>query len=108
VIRRHDPGPEIQELLLIKLASPEDRPKAVCHDTNWENIKCLVGGGFGISLVTESDVGANFSGLIYRELRDGTDPSWVGFSAHWSADNDNSALASFLNILGKRYPSPPV
>lgn len=40
------------------------------------------GAGFGVSLVTESDIGVNFSGLTYRELRDGFGPSRVGFSAH--------------------------
>lgn len=102
---RHDPGPDIQELLLTKLASPGDRPKAVCHNASWGNIKSLVGAGLGVSLVTESDIGANFSGLIYRELRDGMGPSWVGYSAHWRNDNDNPALASFLMLLGERYPS---
>jgi DNA-binding transcriptional LysR family regulator len=61
-----------------------------------------------VSLVTESDVGASLSGLTYRELRDGTGPSWVGYSAHWRADNDNPVLAGFLKILGERYPSPGV
>jgi DNA-binding transcriptional LysR family regulator len=106
LISRHDPGPEFQELLLTKLAAPGDRPKAVCHGASWGNVKSLVGAGFGVSLVTESDVGANFSGLTYREVRDGTGPSWVSYSAHWRADNDNPALASFLRILGERYPSP--
>jgi DNA-binding transcriptional LysR family regulator len=105
---RHDPGTEIQELLLTKLASPGDRPRAVCHNASWGNIKSLVGAGFGVSLVTESDVGTSLSGLTYRELRDGTGPSWVGYSAHWRADNDNPVLASFLKILGERYPSPAV
>ncbi len=27
--------------------------------------------GFGIGLVPESDIAANFSGLTYKELRDG-------------------------------------
>jgi DNA-binding transcriptional LysR family regulator len=108
LISRHDPGPEVQELLLTKLASPGDRPKAVFHDASLGSIKSLVGAGFGISLVTESDVGANSSGLIYRELRDGTGPSWLGYSAHWRADNDNPALASFLKMLGERYPSAAV
>jgi DNA-binding transcriptional LysR family regulator len=89
-------------------ASPGDRPKVICHDASWENIRSLVGARFGVSLVRDSDVGANFSGLIYRELRDGTGPSWVGYSAHWRADNNNPALASFLKILGERYPSPAV
>jgi DNA-binding transcriptional LysR family regulator len=108
LISRHDPGSDIQELLLAKLASPGDRPKVVSHGVNWGNIKSLVGAGFGVSLVTECDVGASSSGLIYRELRDGTGPSWVGYSAHWRTDNDNPALASFLKILAERYPSPVV
>jgi DNA-binding transcriptional LysR family regulator len=108
LIGRHDPGAEMQELLLTKLVSPGDRPKVVRHDASLGNIKSLVAAGFGVSLVTESDVGANFSGLIYRELRDGTGPSRVGYSAHWSADNDNPALSNFLKILGERYPSPTV
>jgi DNA-binding transcriptional LysR family regulator len=108
LISRHDPGAEIQELLLTKLTSPGDRPTVVCHEATWGNIKSLVGAGFGISLLTESDVDANFSGLIYRELRDGTGPSWVRYSAHWRTDNDNPALASFLKMLGERYRSPAV
>ena len=108
LISRHDPGPEIQDLLLAKLASPGDRPKALFHDTSLGSIMSLVGAGFGVSLVRESDIGANFSGLIYRELRDGMGPSWVGYSAHWRTDNDNPALASFLKMLGERYPSPAV
>jgi DNA-binding transcriptional LysR family regulator len=107
LVSRHDPGPEIQELLLTKLASPGDRPKAVYHNASWGNIKSLVEAGFGVSLVTESDVGSNL-GLIYRELRDGTGPSWVGYSAHWRVDNDNPALTRFLKILRERYPSPVV
>jgi DNA-binding transcriptional LysR family regulator len=108
LISRHDPGAEIQELLLAKLTSSGDRPRVICHDASWGKIKSLVGAGFGVSLVTESDVGASLSGLTYRELRDGTGPSWVGYSAHWRADNDNPVLAGFLKILGERYPSPGV
>ena len=106
LINRHDPGPEIQDLILAKLASPGDRPKTSFHDMSLGNMMHLVGAGFGVCLVRESDVGANFSGLTYRELRDGTGPSWVGYSAHWRTDNDNPALASFLKTLGERYPSP--
>lgn len=108
LISRHDPGPEIQDLLLAKLASPGDRPKTLFHDMSLGNIMNLVGAGFGVSLVRESDIGANFSGLIYRELRDGVGPSWVGYSAHWRADNDNPTMSGFLKMLGERYPSPAV
>ena len=59
----------------------------------------------GISLVLESDIGANFSGLVYRELRDGTGPSRLGYSAYWQEDNENPALEAFLRLLSERYPS---
>jgi DNA-binding transcriptional LysR family regulator len=104
----YDPGREFEDLLISKLVSPEDRPKVERHDVSRGIIKSLVGAGFGVSLVTESDIGASFSGLIYRELRDGTGPTRIGYSAHWRSDNDNPALASFLKLLGERYPSPSI
>jgi DNA-binding transcriptional LysR family regulator len=106
VLSYYDSGRELEELVLSKLLSPEDRPRIERHDVSRGIIKSLVSLRFGISLVTESDTGASFSGLIYRELRDGAGPSRIGYSAHWRADNDNPALASFLKLLGERYPSP--
>lgn len=104
----YDPGREFEDLLMSKLVSPEDRPRIERHDVSRGIIKSLVSAGFGVSLVTESDIGASFTGLTYRELRDGTGPSWIGYSAHWRADNDNPALASFLKILGQSYPPPSI
>jgi DNA-binding transcriptional LysR family regulator len=60
----------------------------------------------GISLVLESDIGANFAGLVYRELRDGQGPGRFDYSAYWRADNENPALTAFLKMLSERYPSP--
>jgi DNA-binding transcriptional LysR family regulator len=106
LLSQYDPGRELEDLLMSKLVSPEDRPRIARHDVSRGIIKSLIAAGFGVSLVTESDIGANFSGLTYRELRDGTGPSRVGFSAHWRSDNDNPALANFLKLLGERYPLP--
>ncbi len=106
LLSQYDPGRELEDLLMSKLVSPEDRPKIARHDVSRGIIKSLIAAGFGVSLVTESDIGVNFSGLVYRELRDGTGPSRVGFSAHWRSDNDNPALANFLKLLGERYPLP--
>jgi DNA-binding transcriptional LysR family regulator len=106
LLSQYDPGRELEDLLMSKLVSPEIRPKFARHDVSRGIIKSLIAAGFGVSLVTESDIGANFSGLTYRELRDGIGPSRVGFSAHWRADNDNPALANFLKLLGERYPLP--
>jgi DNA-binding transcriptional LysR family regulator len=108
LLSHYDPGREFEDLLMSKLVFPGDRPKVERHDVSRGIIKSLVSAGFGVSLVTESDIGASFAGLIYRELRDGTGPSRIGYSAHWMADNDNPALASFLKLLGERYPSPSI
>jgi DNA-binding transcriptional LysR family regulator len=99
-----DPGRELEDLLMAKLVSPSDRPKIDRQDVSRGIIKSLIGAGFGVSLVTESDIGANFSGLTYREVRDGAGPSHVGYAAHWREDNNNPALASFLSLLEERYP----
>ncbi len=106
LLGQYDPGRELEDLLTSKLVSPEERPKIKRHDVSRGIIKSLVSAGFGVSLVTESDIGATFSGLIYRELRDGAGPSRIGYSGHWREDNDNPALAGFLKLLGERYPLP--
>lgn len=108
LLSHHDPGMELEDLLMSKLESLEDRPRIERHDVSRGIIKSLIGMQTGIGLVLESDMGANLSGPAYRELRDGAGPSRFGFSAHWRADNENPALQEFLKLLCERYSSPPV
>lgn len=105
LLSQHDPGRELEDILISKLVSPADRPKIDRLHVSRGVIRCLISMKLGISLVLESDIGATFAGLVYRELRDGTGPARVDFSAHWRADNDNPALNSFLKLLAERYPS---
>lgn len=106
LLSEFDPGRELEDLLMSKLVSLEDRPKIIRHDVSRTIINSLISAGFGVGLVTESDIGANFSGLTYRELRDGAGPSRVGFSAYWGKESHNPALTSLLKLLRERYPSP--
>jgi DNA-binding transcriptional LysR family regulator len=106
LLSQYDPGRELEDLLMAKLSSTADRPKIERHDVSRGIIKTLIAIGFGVSLVTESDIGITFSGLTYREVRDGSGPSQVHYSAHWRKDNDNPALTSFLKLLSERYPLP--
>jgi DNA-binding transcriptional LysR family regulator len=106
ILSEYDPGREIEDILVSKLVSPDDRPKIERHDISRGVVKSLVTMKIGISLVLESDIGANFSGLVYRELRDGAGPSRLGYSAYWQDDNENPALEAFLKLLSERYPSP--
>jgi DNA-binding transcriptional LysR family regulator len=66
----------------------------------------LVGAGFGITLLTEASAGALIAGLVYREVRDRAEAARIGYSAHWREDSQDPALASFLKVLGERYPLP--
>ena len=106
LLSRRDPGPELHDLLIAKVTSPGDRPKIVRHRAGLANLKSLVGAGFGVTLLTEASAGANFVGVIYRELRDGAEPARIGYSAHWRPDNQNPALTNILKILGERYLLP--
>ncbi len=107
LLSRYDPGQEFEDLLTSKLAIPEDRPRLERHDVSRGILKSLISMGMGLSLVLESDIGASFAGLVYRELQDGTGPSRIGFYAHWRADNENPVLKRLLELLAERYPSPP-
>jgi hypothetical protein len=102
LLSRRDPGPELHDLLIATTASPGDRPKIVRHDVSRGSLMSLVGAGFGITLLTEAAAGANFAGVVYREVRDAAEPARIGYSAHWREDNQNPALASFLKVLGER------
>jgi DNA-binding transcriptional LysR family regulator len=105
LLSQHDPGREFEDLLVSKLAPAEGRPRIERHDVSRGIIKSLVSMNLGISLVLESDVGASFAGLVYRELRDGTGATRFGFSAHWRAENENPTMDGFLKLLAERYPS---
>lgn len=105
ILSQCDPVQEIEDLLVSKLVTSNERPKIERHDVSRGVVKSLVAMKTGISIVLESDVGANFSGLMYRELRDGTGPSVLGYSAYWQNDNENPALETFLRLLSERYPS---
>lgn len=106
LLRQYSYGREIEDLLAAKLVSSAVRPKIEHHDVSRGAIKALVSMRMGISLVLESDLGASLPSPLYRELRDGTGPSRLGFHAVWRADNENPALHSFLKLLEERYPSP--
>ena len=102
LLSQYDPAREFEDLLVSKLVSFQGRPKIERHDVSRGIIKSLTSMGLGISLVMESDTGASFAGLVYRDLRDGMGSSHIDFSAQWRADNKNPALGSFLKLFAER------
>ncbi|MER8942814.1 LysR substrate-binding domain-containing protein [Mesorhizobium sp. M0915] len=106
LLSQRDPGPELRDILLAKLASPGVQPKIVSQDVSRESIMSLVGAGFGVSLVLEADIGTYYAGVVYRDVQDGNGPSRISYTAYWQSNNDNPALAHFLTLLEERYPLP--
>jgi DNA-binding transcriptional LysR family regulator len=106
LLSQYDPGRELEDLLKAKLVASSCRPRIERHDVSRGVIKSLISMGLGISLVLESDVGANFAGLTYREVHDGAGPSRIEFSAMWRPDNEKPALAGFIKLLSERYRLP--
>lgn len=104
VLSERDPGPEIQELLIAKLASPGDAPNITRHDVSLESIKGLVSAGYGVSLMCEASMGTNYAGVTYREVRDGNSVTRISYCAYWRENNDNPALRNFIRLLEERCP----
>src|SRR5258708_20714467 len=50
LLSQYDPGRELEDLLMSKLVSPEDRPKIARHDVSRGIIESLIAAGFGVSL----------------------------------------------------------
>lgn len=105
LLSRRDPGPAMQECVIAKLISSDDRPRIVWHDVSRESIESLVGASLGIALTLEGSLGTNSDGVVHREIRDGAGSARIGLSVSWWEDNKNPALLNFLNLLKRRYPS---
>lgn len=108
LLSQHQAAVEVQDILISKLASPDDRPYVVQHDVSRGDIHGLVASGFGVSLMVEAAVGLRCAGVVYREARDGAGPTRVGYVAHWTDNNDNPVLRNFIKLLEERYPRLPV
>ncbi|PAP92022.1 LysR family transcriptional regulator [Mesorhizobium wenxiniae] len=104
LLSKREPGPELRDILLTNLASPGIQPKVVSQDVSSENIMSLVGAGFGASLICEAGIGANYAGVVYRDVQDDNGPSRVNYVAYWQKNNDNPALEHFLKVLQEPYP----
>jgi len=99
LISVRDPGPELEDVLLSKLAAPGDRPTIKSINGNREEVLSMVSAGGGVGLVCESASGNVIKRTVYREVRDGNGPTRVGFVARWRHNNDNPALRQFVRLL---------
>lgn len=92
LISIRDPRPELEDMLLSKLAAPGDRRWIKSINGKREDMLSMVGNGGGIGLICESAAGNVVRNVVYREVRDGNGPTRVGLVAYWRRNNDNPAL----------------
>lgn len=96
IVGREEPGPEIHEYLIRRLATlgfhPQVRRLSVCR----ESLFHLVAMGFGATLTSESAITTPFRGVQFKSIAGDEDilPT-VGV---WLPGNDNPALRRFVSL----------
>lgn len=69
------------------------------HDISQDAVMKLVGMGFGLGLVNDSNVSICYPGVSFRQLP--RDDGHLDFCAVWLPGNDNPALRRFLSLARK-------
>lgn len=88
------PGQEIHDYLVAHLAGLGRQLDIQSQQVGRDNILSLVALGHGLTLTSGATTGAQFPGIVYRELADEVLP----FCMVWSAQNDNPACRRLLSL----------
>lgn len=104
LLSRRDPGPDLRNIIVQKLSAPGEAPDIASWDVSSESILAMLEAGHRISVHCESCAGLTYPGIVYREVRDGSGPSYITFTACWEETNKNAALARFLELLREQHP----
>ena len=99
LLSRRDPGPDLHNIIVRKLSAPGDAPAIVSWDASSESILAMLEISHKISVHCESWTGLTYPGVIFREVRDTSGPSYVSFTACWQHENRSPALARFIDLL---------
>jgi DNA-binding transcriptional LysR family regulator len=98
-----DPGPEVRDMLLGRLAFSGAKPNIRMHQSSRETVLSVLGGSSGISIVCEGSTGARYPDVVYRPIYGEQGPALIGYSGCWRDDNNNPALRRFLGFIKARY-----
>lgn len=98
-----DPGPEIRDMLLGRLAISGGKPDIRMFQASRETVLSILGGSSGVSIVCEGSTGARYPDVVYRPIRGEQGPALTGYSGCWRHDNGNPVLQRFLGFIKARY-----
>ena len=99
LLSQWDPGLDLLNLILRKLAAPGTTPKIETWDASNEKVLGMLEAGLHVSVHFESWTSLAYTGVRFRELRDASGPSHITFTACWEEHNKNPALTRFLETL---------
>ena len=99
LLSQWDPGSDLRNLILKKLAAPGATPKIETWDASNEKVLGMMEAGLHVSVHFESWTSLAYTGVRFREIRDASGPSHITFTACWEEHNKNPALARFLETL---------
>lgn len=98
-----DPGPEMRDMLLGRLAVSGAKPNIRMMQASRETVLSILGGSSGVSIVCEGSTGAHYPDVVYRPIHGEQGPALIGYSGCWHDDNSNPALRRFLGFIKARY-----
>ena len=98
-----DPGPEIRDMLLGRLAIAGGKLDIRMSQASRETVLSILGGSSGVSIVCEGSTGAIYPDVVYRPIHGEQGPALTGYSGCWRDDNGNPALRRFLGFIKARY-----
>lgn len=104
VLPRHDPGPDLVDLLRARLSEPGYAPDIETQNVSRENVLVMVSAGWFLTLVPESALGVTHPGIVLRDVHELTGQTRIDYCCYWRSDNHSPALRRFLGLIRDRYP----
>lgn len=98
-----DPGPDIRDMLLGRLAMYGAQPDIRISQTSRETVLSLLGGGRRMSIVCGGAAGVRYPEVVYRPVHGEQGPALTIYSGYWRDENDNPALRRFLAFIKARH-----
>ncbi|CCG08228.1 LysR family transcriptional regulator [Pararhodospirillum photometricum] len=99
LIRHSGTGPQLHDLVLLRLAERWPRPSVQRFDVDRLTLISMVEQGYGVTLATKATSQIRFPGVVFLPVLD--EPGPVVFSAVWSPNNRAPALRHFLDLAKK-------
>jgi DNA-binding transcriptional LysR family regulator len=96
IVSRSEPGPEIHDYVIKRLADLGYQPVVHRSDVGRESLMAMVGLNIGLSLISEAGTGPIYPGVTFKPVD--CDDDILPLSAIWLPQNDNPAMRRFLSL----------